>query len=90
MVNAALDFDATYEELEKSLFYLNKNSVCTMWEYINMGFQDMSVEIREAHEDQHMRLLHLNGIYQMILLFRTVIKQDIKMLDAVKAHMPKF
>ena len=37
MVNAALDFDASSEELEKPLFFFfDNNSVRTMWECINM------------------------------------------------------
>ena len=36
-VNAALDFDASYDDLE----------------YTNMGFQDMSKEILEAYKDSY-------------------------------------
>ena len=39
MVNAALDFDARYEDLEQPLFISDKDNVRLMWEYINMGFQ---------------------------------------------------
>ena len=49
MVNAAQDFDASYESLEKPLFFSNRDSVRLMWEYTNMGFQDMSTEILGAY-----------------------------------------
>ena len=41
MVNAALNFDARYDDLEKSSFFSYKDSVRLMWEYTNMGFQDI-------------------------------------------------
>ena len=95
MVNTALDFDTSYEDLEKPLFFSDRDSVRLMWEYINMGFQKMSTEILEASEDSHIKMQELNSIYnrtstlrtkakkKMIVLFRTVIEQDIKMIDAV-------
>ena len=61
----------------------------------------MSKEILEACEDSHKMMIEMNNTYkrtstlpitakkEMIILFRTVIEQDIKMLDAVKNFMTK-
>ena len=66
-----------------------------------MGFQEMSTKILEAYEDSHIKMQELNSTYkrtstlpikakkEMIILFRTGIEQDIKILDAVKNFMTK-
>ena len=62
MVNAALDFDVSIEDLEKPLFFSDRDCVRTMWEYRNMVFQDMSKEILEAYEHSQQKMLELNDI----------------------------
>ena len=68
----------------------------SMWEYINMGFQDMSEDILDAYKDSPNKLVKLFGLYknngtvpvsekqEIITIFRIAIQQDINMLDAVK------
>ena len=76
MVNAALNFDASYEELDKPVFHSDRDSVHMMWEYINMGFQDMSKEILEAYEDSHKKMIELNFEYKITSTLPIKVKKE--------------
>ena len=81
LLEMVLNFDASYEELDKPLFHSDRDGVWIMWEYINMSFQEMSIEILEACED-FMKFwqvtLAISEKEEMITLFRKAIEQDVK------------